>query len=95
MGLQGWFYRGGRPNRSARLLDRVAGAVYARGVSPGYLVALEVRGRRSGQNIRFPLVMAVVGGERYLVSMLGQSANWVRNARAAGDDATLRHGRRE
>jgi hypothetical protein len=39
--------------------------------------------------------MAVLGGERYLVSMLGQSANWVRNVRAAGGDATLRHGRRE
>ena len=84
MGLQRWFYRGGRPNRSARLLDRVTAAVYARGVSLDYLVALEVRGRRSGRTIRFPLVMAVVGGERYLVSMLGQSANWVRNVRAAG-----------
>jgi hypothetical protein len=48
-----------------------------------------------GRIIRFPLVMAVLGGERYLVSMLGQSANWVRNVRAAGGDATLGHGRRE
>ncbi len=95
MGLQRWFYRGGRPKRSARLLDRVTAAVYARGVSPDYLVALEVRGRRSGRTIRFPLVMVVVVGERYLVSMLGQNANWVRNVRAAGGDATLRHGRRE
>ena len=39
--------------------------------------------------------MVVVGGERYLVSMLGQNANWVRNVRAAGGDAVLRHGRRE
>ncbi len=95
MGLQKWFYRGGRPNRSARLLDRVTAAVYARGVSPNYLVALEVRGRRSGRTIAVPLVMVVVGGERCLVSMLGQNANWVRNVRAAGGDAALRHGRRE
>ncbi len=95
MGLQRWFYRGGRPNRSARLLDRGTAAVYALGVSADYLVALEVRGRRSGRAIRFPLVMVVVGGERYLVSMLGQKANWVRNVRAAGGDAALRHGRRE
>jgi hypothetical protein len=27
--------------------------------------------------------------------MLGQNANWVRNVRAAGGDATLRHGLRE
>jgi hypothetical protein len=39
--------------------------------------------------------MVVVVGERYLVSMLGQNANWVRNVRAAGGDAVLRHGRRE
>jgi hypothetical protein len=95
MGLQRWFYRGGRPNWAARVLDRGTAAVYARGVSPNYLVTLEVPGRRSGRTIRFPLVMAVVGGERYLVSMLGQNANWVRNVRAAGGDATLRHGRRE
>jgi deazaflavin-dependent oxidoreductase (nitroreductase family) len=95
MSLKRWFYRGGRPNRAARLLDRITAAVYARGVSPDYLVALEVRGRRSGRTIRFPLVMVVVGGERYLVSMLGQNANWVRNVRAAGGAAVLRHGRRE
>jgi hypothetical protein len=50
--------------------------------------------RRSGRTICFPLVMAMVGGEHYLVSMLGQNANWVRNVRAAGGDAILRHGLR-
>ena len=65
------------------------------GVAPDRLVALEVYGRRSGRAIRFPLVMAVVGGERYLVSMLGEGTNWVRNVRAAGGEAILRHGRRE
>ena len=95
MNVQRWFYRGGRPNRAARLLDRLTARVYALGVSPDHLVALEVRGRRSGRIIRFPLVMAVVGGERYLVSMLGQNANWVRNVKAAGGHVVLRHGRRE
>lgn len=95
MSLQHWFYRGGRPNRPARLLDRVTAAIYARGVRPDYLAALEVRGRHSGRMIRFPLVMVVVGGERYLVSMLGQNANWVRNLKATGGEATLLHGRRE
>ena len=42
-----------------------------------------------------PIVVADVRGERYLVSMLGEGVNWVRNVRAAGGDATLRHGRRE
>ena len=39
--------------------------------------------------------MAAVGGERYLVSMLGEESNWVRNVRAAGGEVALRHGRRE
>jgi hypothetical protein len=36
--------------------------------------------------------MTVLHGERYLVSMLGEDTNWVRNVRAAGGKATLRHG---
>ena len=95
MSLKRWFYRDGRPNRVARILDRGTAALYALGVAPDYLVTLEVPGRRSGRTIALPLVMAVVEGERYLVSMLGQNTNWVRNVRAAGGDATLRHGRRE
>ena len=42
-----------------------------------------------------PLVVAVVGGQRYLVSMLGDNVQWVRNVRAAGGKAVLRHGRWE
>ena len=82
--VQKWFYRGGRPNRMARILNRLGAAVYALGIAPNYLVALEVAGRRSARIIRFPLVMVVVAGERYLVSMLGEEVNWVRNVKAAG-----------
>ena len=95
MSLQRWFYRGGRPNLVARLLNRWGAAVYARGVAPDYLITLEVPGRRSGRIVNLPLVMVVVGGERYLVSMLGEDVNWVRNVKAAGGDVTLRHGHRE
>ncbi len=45
--------------------------------------------------ISFPLAMTVMDGNRYLVSMLGEDANWVRNVRAAEGKATLRHGRVE
>src|SRR5918995_4548994 len=93
--LQKCFYRGGRPNRVACILNRGTAAVYALGVAPNYLVTLEVPDRRSGRIIRFPLVMVVVAGERYLVSMLGEDVNWVRNVKAAEGNATLRHGRRE
>ena len=69
--------------------------IHALGILPNYLVTLEVVGRQSGKLIRFPLAMLVQGGERYLVSMLGEQANWVRNIQAAGGRARLVHGRRE
>ncbi len=79
----------------AAVLNRCSAAVHALGIAPDYLVTLEVRGRRSGRMIRLPLVMAVVEGERYLVSMLGAEVDWVRNVKAAGGNVTLYHGRRE
>lgn len=94
-GLKRWLYRGGRPNWMATILNRASAALHALGIAPNYLVTLEVRGRRSGRTIALPLVMAVVAGERYLVSMLGPEVDWVRNAKAAGGKVTLRHGRRE
>ena len=57
--------------------------------------ALEVRGRSSGRRISFPVAIAEYDGERYIVSMLGENVNWVRNVRAARGEAVLRHGRSE
>jgi hypothetical protein len=45
--------------------------------------------------ISLPLVMVVIEGERYLVSMLGANAEWVQNVKAAGGNVILHHGRRE
>jgi hypothetical protein len=45
--------------------------------------------------ISLPLVMVVIEGERYLVSMLGAEADWAQNVKAAGGNVTLRHGGRE
>ena len=95
MNLAKWLYRRGRPNRVARVVNRWTAALYALGVAPNYLATLEVTGRRSGRVLRLPMVIAVVAGERYLVSMLGEEAEWVRNVKAAGGNVTLRHGRRE
>jgi hypothetical protein len=39
--------------------------------------------------------MVNLDDKRYLVSMLGTEATWVRNLRAASGHATLRHGRTE
>ena len=93
--LKRWLYRGGRPNPLARWLNRVISTVHAGGIAPDHCVTLEVVGRRSGRTISFPLVMAIVDGERYLVSMLGRDVAWVRNVRAAAGRAVLRHGRAE
>jgi len=90
-----WLYPGGHPNRLARVLNRGWAIAHAAGLWPSRLVTLEVAGRRTGRPISFPLVMADYEGERYLVSMLGEGSNWVRNVRAAGGHAVLRHGRRE
>lgn len=90
-----WLYRGGRPNIIARGLNRFWAIVHASGIAPNYLVTLEVKGRRTGRTISFPLAMTVIGSERYLVSMLGEQATWVRNLRAANGEAVLRHGRVE
>lgn len=95
MSFKQWLYRGGRPNRLARALNRFWAVVHALGILPNYMVTLEVAGRRSGRAISLPLAMVAVSGERYLVSMLGPNATWVRNVHAAGGNATLLHGRRE
>ncbi|MGN6794354.1 MAG: nitroreductase/quinone reductase family protein [Streptosporangiaceae bacterium] len=90
-----WLYKANRPNRFARLQNNASAAVYAAGIWPRRVAALDVRGRTSGRIISLPVVIAEHGGQRYLVSMLGEDVNWVRNVRAAGGDAVLRHGKRE
>jgi deazaflavin-dependent oxidoreductase (nitroreductase family) len=90
-----WLYRGQRPNRLAKIMNRASATVASTGVTGNYMVTLEVTGRKSGRVISLPLVLAIVDGQRYAVSMLGENVDWVRNARAAGGRAVLRHGRRE
>ncbi len=86
-------YPGGRAGRPARCLSTLWATVFGLGLGPRRWVRLEVRGRKSGRVVRFPLGMADLGGQWYLVSMLGEHCNWVRNVRAADGRAVLRHGR--
>jgi F420H(2)-dependent quinone reductase len=90
-----WMYQGKRRNGVAKLLNRVDATAAAAGIGPKRLARLEVRGRRSGRRLSFPVVIAEYEGERYLVAMLGREASWVRNVRAAGGQAVLTHGRGE
>jgi deazaflavin-dependent oxidoreductase (nitroreductase family) len=62
---------------------------------PERLITLEVPGRRSGQIVLLPLVVADHDGGRYLVAVRGRRSEWVRNVRATGGRAVLRHGTRE
>jgi hypothetical protein len=94
--LDRWMYRGGHPNRVARVLNRISAIQYAAGIAaPQRAVTLEVIGRKTGRVISFPLVLTQYHGERYLVAMLGERVNWVHNVRAAQGRAVLRHGWRE
>jgi deazaflavin-dependent oxidoreductase (nitroreductase family) len=85
-------YRGGTPHLLARVMNRGWAMLSATRLVPDHMVTLEVTGRRTGRVISFPLVAADLDGERYLVSMLGEEANWARNVRAAQGRAVLRHG---
>jgi len=90
-----WLYRGGRPHWFARLQNRASAVAFGAGIWPNRVAALDVTGRRTGRVVTFPVVIAELDGDRYLVSMLGERANWVSNVRADGGRAVLRHGRRE
>ncbi len=83
-------YAGGRANLTARRYARFWVAVFSR--LPGRWVVLEVPGRNSGQTRRFALGETRLDGDRFLVSMLGESCNWVRNVKAANGLVTFRHG---
>jgi hypothetical protein len=90
-----WLYHGQRPNWIAKMLNSAWTVVASSGVMSNYMVTLEVTGRTSGRTVSLPVVVAVVAGERYLVSMLGEQVHWVQNVRAAGGRAVLQSGSRE
>ena len=82
------------PRRCIARLNRLVGRLAALGLAPSDTVELEVPGRRTGKPRRVSLVWAEHQGNRYLVSLAGES-EWVRNVRAADYRAQIRHGRRQ
>lgn len=79
----------------AATMNRAWQAVASAGLWPNRLATLEVRGRRTGNPFRLPVVIADYGGERYLVAMLGDHSSWAANVRAARGYAMLHHGQFE
>jgi len=89
-GIQRWLYRTGRPGLIAKVLNDVNDVFFAAArISPERAVTMVVIGRKSGRRIRVPVVVADYEGGRYLVSMLGEGANWVANVKAAQGRVTL------
>src|SRR3990172_2988325 len=95
-------YRQGRPTAAGRQVNREWSWLVSTGLTPARWpgtpvigpATLEVRGRRSGRPRSNMVTWVEYGGQRYFVSMLGESSEWVRNLRAAGGVAVFRHGRR-
>jgi len=85
--------RGRHPSDAAKAIHRR----FVSGPLPRLLpiaAVLDVVGRVSGMTIHVPLVIVRYRRGWYLVSMLGDRANWVRNVRATHGEAVLTHGRR-
>jgi len=84
-------YRDGRPRGLMRLLHALDRPLYGTRLAPHRTAVLRVRGRRSGRMLSTPVAIAVWRGRGHLVSMLGPTADWVGNVRAADGVAVLRH----
>jgi F420H(2)-dependent quinone reductase len=84
------FYRGRRPTRLGKIVSGAQAWLSGIGLMPPILLTLQVRGRHSGRPRTNVLVPASVGGQRYLVSMLGDGSEWVKNVRAAGGQAFIK-----
>lgn len=87
------FYRGWRPTRLGKLVSGALARLSGFGLTPRVLLTLQVAGRRSGRLRTNVLVVTEHEGHRYLVSMLGDRSEWVRNVRAAGGAAFVKRGR--
>jgi hypothetical protein len=88
-----FFYQDWRPTRLGKILSAAFAWVTGLGLAPQILLTLRVKSRSSGELCSTVLVVASYQGQRYLVSMLGDGSEWVRNVRAAGGEAFIKRGR--
>lgn len=79
-----------KPGWLRRKVNRVVAWVAGVGLTPANTVRLEVMGHKSGRVRAFAVTTATWRGERYIVSLAGES-DWVRNLRAARGDAVIGH----
>ena len=79
---------------STRIINRIFRWMTQVGLGASYRHILTVRGRKSGQLRSTPVDVMAHEGSRWLVAGYGP-ANWVANARAAGEVTLSRGGRSE
>ena len=87
-----FFYRGWRPTRFGRIWSRIWAWIAGLGLATP-LLELRAEDRRDGHLGSVVLIAASHQGKRYLVSMLGDASEWVRDVRAAGGRAVIKRGR--
>jgi hypothetical protein len=88
-----FFYRGWRTTSLGKLWSRGFAFVCGLGLAPKILLTLQVKSRSSDRLYSTILVVAGHEGQHYLVSMLGDGSEWVKDVRAAGGEARVRRGR--
>ena len=82
-----------RPTGLTRLMNRTFSILASLGWTPKQMITLEVRGRKTGEPRSTVVNLVEYEGQRYLVAPRGET-EWVRNVRAAGGEAVVRHGKR-
>jgi hypothetical protein len=88
-----YFYRDWRPTRFGRIWNGAYAWVSGLGLTPQILITLQVKSRSTGRLCSTVLVGASHESSRYVVSMLGDNSEWVKNVRAAGGEALIKRGR--
>ena len=88
-----YFYRNWRPTRFGRIWNLAYAWVSGLGLTPQILITLQVKGRSNNRICSTILVAASFEGSRYVVSMLGENSEWVKNVRASGGKAFIKRGR--
>jgi hypothetical protein len=94
-----YFYKDWRPTRLERIWNGLVAWVNGLGLASSILVTLQVESEKQMGNKNADrmnstiLVGANYQGQRYLVFMLGDGSEWVKNVRATGGKAFVKQGR--
>ena len=83
-----------KPSGLVKAMNSFVGWLGSLGLIPGGTARLQVKGRRSGKTRMNAVTWVEHEGQRYLVAPRGNT-EWVRNVRADGGRAVLKHGKSE